>query len=1447
MESGDIYRVSSARLSSSNIWRNSTMEVFSKSSREEDDEEALKWAAIEKLPTYLRIRRGILTEAEGQAREIDIKHLGLLERRNLLERLVKIAEQDNEEFLLKLKNRIDRVGLDIPTIEVRFEHLNVEAEAYVGGRALPTIFNFSINMVEGFLSFLHILPSRKTPLPILQDVSGIIKPRRMTLLLGPPSSGKTTLLLALAGKLDADLKLSGRVTYNGHGMEEFVPERTSAYISQNDLHIGEMTVRETLAFSARCQGVGPRYEMLAELSRREKEANIMPDPDLDVYMKAAALEGQETNVVTDYILKILGLEVCADTMVGDEMIRGISGGQKKRLTTGEMLVGPARALFMDEISTGLDSSTTFQIVNSLRQSIHILNGTAVISLLQPAPETYDLFDDIILLSDGQIVYQGPRENVLEFFDYMGFKCPERKGVADFLQEVTSKKDQEQYWARKDDPYSFITAKEFAEAFQSFHVGRKLGDELATAFDKFKGHPAALTKNKYGVSQKELFKACTSREWLLMKRNSFVYIFKMTQLTLMAFITMTLFLRTEMSRETVADGGIYLGALFFTLIMIMFNGFSELAMTIMKLPVFFKQRDFLFYPAWSYALPTWILKIPITFVEVAIWVVMTYYVIGFDPNIERFFRQYLLLLCINQMASGLFRLMGALGRNIIVANTFGSFALLAVLVLGGFILTRDDIQKWWIWGYWISPMMYGQNAIAVNEFLGKSWQHVPANSTEPLGITILKSRGIFPEAHWYWIGVGATVGYILLFNFLFTLALKYLNPFGKPQAILSKEVLAEKNSNRTGELVELSSTGRNSVGNESRRSISSRTLSSRVGSITEPNSNRKRGMVLPFEPLSITFDEIRYAVDMPQEMKAQGITEDRLELLKGVSGAFRPGVLTALMGVSGAGKTTLMDVLAGRKTGGYIDGSISINGYPKKQETFARISGYCEQTDIHSPHVTVYESLVYSAWLRLPPEVDSTTRKMFIEEVMELVELTPIREALVGLPGVNGLSTEQRKRLTIAVELVANPSIIFMDEPTSGLDARAAAIVMRTVRNTVDTGRTVVCTIHQPSIDIFDAFDELFLLKRGGEEIYVGPLGCHSLHLIKYFEEINGVPKIKDGYNPATWMLEITSSAQEEALGVNFTEIYKNSEIYRRNKALIKELSAPPPGSKDLYFPTQYSQSFFTQCMACLWKQHLSYWRNPPYTAVRLMFTTFIALIFGTIFWDLGTKRRRQQDVLNAMGSMYAAVLFIGVQNASSVQPVVAIERTVFYRERAAGMYSATPYAIGQVVIELPYIFVQTIIYGVIVYSMIGFEWTASKFFWYLFFMYFTFLYFTFYGMMTVAVTPNHNIAAIVSSAFYAIWNLFSGFIVPRTRMPVWWRWYFWACPVSWTLYGLVASQFGDIKETFESGQSVEDFVRSYFGFRTEFIGVVAIVIVGISVLFGFIFAFSIKAFNFQKR
>uniref|UniRef100_A0A7N0V1X9 ABC transporter domain-containing protein n=1 Tax=Kalanchoe fedtschenkoi TaxID=63787 RepID=A0A7N0V1X9_KALFE len=1429
----EIVRSGSERENSSSIWRTDSADIFSKSVREEDDEEALKWAALEKLNTYSRVRRGIYIAEKGDVREVDIKKLGIIERKQLLERLVKIAEQDNENFLRKLKNRIDRVGLDIPTIEVRFEHLNVEAKVYVGSRGLPTVFNFFSNAAEAFLNYLHILPSRKKPLQILQDVSGIIKPRRLTLLLGPPSSGKTSLLLALAAKLDPDLKVSGIVTYNGHRMNEFVPQRSSAYISQHDLHIGEMTVRETLAFSARCQGIGARYDMLTELARREKEANIKPDPDIDIYMKAAAMEEQQAFVATDYIMKILGLETCADTLIGNHMIRGISGGQKKRVTTGEMLVGPAKTLLMDEISTGLDSSTTFQIVNALRQSIHILNGTAVTSLLQPAPETYDLFDDIILLSEGRIVYQGPRENVLEFFEEMGFKCPERKGVADFLQEVTSKKDQQQYWAHRDEPYRFITVKELAEAFQSFNIGQSLREELSHPFDKTKSHPAALTTKKYGATTKELLKACMSREVLLMKRNSFIYVFKAIQLTTLACICMTVFLRTTMHRNTILDGGLYMGAQYFAVTTIMFNGNAEMSMTISRLPVLYKQRDFQFYPAWAYAIPSWLVKIPLQLTDGAVWVALTYYVIGFDPSIERFFKQYLLFVSLTQMAMGLFRFIGAVARDIIVSNTCGSAALMVVLNLGGFLLSGDNVKPWWKWAYWCSPIMYAQNAIGVNEFLGRSWDHVPPNSSEPLGIQILKARGMFTEARWYWIGIGALIGFSLLFNLLYILALSYLHPIGKPRPILSEASLAERNASGTEvDIIPSSKQIRDAEGS---------------GSRTRMNiSSRNRGMILPFEPLSLTFDEVKYAVDMPQGMKDQGIKDDKLQLLNGVSGAFRPGVLTALMGVSGAGKTTLMDVLAGRKTGGYIEGFIKISGYSKNQKTFARIAGYCEQTDIHTPQVTVYESLLYSAWLRLSPDVDDATRKMFIEEVMELVELTSLRGALVGLPGVDGLSTEQRKRLTIAVELVANPSIIFMDEPTSGLDARAAAIVMRAVRNTVDTGRTVVCTIHQPSIDIFDVFDELVLLKRGGQQIYVGALGQHCSQLIKYFEDITGV-KMKNGQNPATWMLEVTSPAKEEILGIDFAETYKNSDLCRRNKEIVKELSTPPPGSKDLLFPTQYSQSYFTQFRACLWKKHWSYWRTPRYNAVRIVFVIFVALLYGTIYWDIGTKRRNIQDINNAMGSMYASVIFLGIQNTLSVQPILTIDRAVLYRERAAGMYAALPYAFAQALIEIPYILTQSILYGCIIYSTIGFEWEIQKFFCFLYFMFVALLYDTYFGLMAVAATPNQNVAYVATSALFSIWNLFSGFLIPVSRLPIWWRWNYYLSPFAWTLYGLAGSQFADVQDRLPNGQTVQQFLESYFGFHHDFIGYVALIVAGFALLFCFVFIFSIRSFNFQTR
>ncbi|VAI77408.1 unnamed protein product [Triticum turgidum subsp. durum] len=890
----------------------------------------------------------------------------------------------------------------------------------------------------------------------------------------------------------------------------------------------------------------------------------------------------------------------------------------------------------------------------------------------------------------------------------------------------------------------------------------------------------------------------------------------------------------MHTRNLDDGFVYVGALLFTLIVNMFNGFAELPLTITRLPVFFKHRDLLFYPAWIFTLPNVVLRIPFSMIESIVWVVVTYYTMGFAPEADRFFKQLLLVFLIQQMAGGLFRAIAGLCRSMIIAQTGGALFLLIFFVLGGFLLPKDFIPKWWIWGYWISPLVYGYNALAVNEFYSPRWmdKFVMDKNGVPkrLGMAMLEGANIFTDKNWFWIGAAGLLGFTIFFNVLFTLCLTYLDQEMREMRLSAR----------------LSNSSSNGISNGI----------SRVMSVGSNEAAPRRGMVLPFSPLSMCFDDVNYYVDMPAEMKQQGVTDDRLQLLRDVTGSFRPGVLTALMGVSGAGKTTLMDVLAGRKTGGYIEGDIRISGYPKNQATFARISGYCEQNDIHSPQVTIRESLIYSAFLRLPEkigdqDITDEIKIQFVDEVMELVELDNLKDALVGLPGISGLSTEQRKRLTIAVELVANPSIIFMDEPTSGLDARAAAIVMRTVRNTVDTGRTVVCTIHQPSIDIFEAFDELLLLKRGGQVIYSGKLGRNSQKMTEYFEAIPGVPKIKDKYNPATWMLEVSSVAAEVRLSMDFADYYRTSDLYKQNKVLVSQLSRPEPGTSDLYFPTEYSQSIIGQFKACLWKHWLTYWRSPDYNLVRFSFTLFTALLLGSIFWKIGTNMGDANTLRMVIGAMYTAVMFVGINNCATVQPIVSIERTVFYRERAAGMYSALPYAIAQVVMEIPYVFVQTSYYTLIVYAMMSFQWTAVKFFWFFFVSYFSFLYFTYYGMMTVSISPNHEVAGIFAAAFYSLFNLFSGFFIPRPKIPKWWIWYYWICPLAWTVYGLIVTQYGDMEDIItvpgQSNQTISYYITHHFGYHRSFMAVVAPVLVLFAVFFAFMYALCLKKLNFQTR
>lgn len=304
---------------------------------------------------------------------------------------------------------------------------------------------------------------------------------------------------------------------------------------------------------------------------------------------------------------------------------------QKRVTTGEVVVGPARALFADEISTGLDSNTTFQIMRSLRNLSHVLDTTVVVGLLQPAPETYDLFDDVILLAAGRVVFHGPREEILPFFQSLSIECPPRRGVPDFLQDVTLPSDQEKYWSDESRPWRYITPRTMQKEFAETPLARSIVDSLSQPFPSTPENVAALSYTPYGAPLTTLLRAVADRTWILQRRTKIFSIIRTTQVGLMAILLASVFWRQ--SRATVDDGNYYMAVLFFSLLYQLLGGTSEMHLLCDRLPVFYKQRGMKFYPGWTFAVSTFLLRVPYSFVESTIWTHIVYWLVGFEPSVR----------------------------------------------------------------------------------------------------------------------------------------------------------------------------------------------------------------------------------------------------------------------------------------------------------------------------------------------------------------------------------------------------------------------------------------------------------------------------------------------------------------------------------------------------------------------------------------------------------------------------------------------------------------------------------------------------------------------------------------------------------------------------------------------------------------------------------------------
>ncbi|KAG3237451.1 ABC transporter G family member 37, partial [Phytophthora idaei] len=757
-------------------------------------------------------------------------------------------------------------------------------------------------------------------------------------------------------------------------------------------------------------------------------------------------------------------------------------------------------------------------------------------------------------------------------------------------------------------------------------------------------------------------------------------------------------------------------------------------------------------------------IPVNLVVSFILGTFFYFMSGLTRTFEKYIVFFLVLVCFQHAISAYMTMLSSLSPSITVGQALAAISVSFFLLFSGNIILADLIPDYWIWMYWFSPVSWALRSNMLSEF--SSDRYTPVESA-----TLLDSFSISQGTEFIWLGIVVLLAYYFLFTTLNGMALHYIR-YEKYKGV-SVKPLTDKASDEDNVYVEVGTPG--------------------AGATKSGN-----GGGLPFTPSNLCIKDLEYFVTLPSGEEKQ--------LLRGITAHFEPGRMVALMGATGAGKTTLMDVIAGRKTGGRIVGDIIVNGEHKDPANFSRITAYCEQMDIHSEAATIYEALVFSANLRLPPNFTKEQRMNLVHETLDLLELTAISSAMVG-----GLSVEQKKRVTIGVEVVANPSVLFLDEPTSGLDARSALIVMRGVQSIARTGRTVLCTIHQPSISIFELFDGLLLLQRGGYTAYFGDLGVDSVKMLEYFASIPGTMEIRPQYNPATYMLEVIGAGIGRDVK-DYSVEYKNSELYKSNRERtlqLAEVSSDFVCHSTLNY-TPIATGFWNQLKELAKKQQLTYWRNPQYNFMRMFLFPLFGVIFGTTFYQLEADSVKR--INSHIGLIYNSMDFIGVINLMTVLEVTCAERAVFYRERMSNYYGPLPYSLSLWFAEVPYLIVVIVLFVTIEYWLVGWSDNGGDF---LFFMFVFYLYTsacTYVGQWMSALMPNEKVANVAVGALSCLFNLFSGYLLPRPAMKAGYKWFTYLMPSSYSLSALVGVQFGEVQDVIsvtEGGVTTDMTVAQY--------------------------------------
>ncbi|WPG98335.1 Hypothetical protein R9X50_00112400 [Acrodontium crateriforme] len=1278
---------------------------------------------------------------------------------------------DLEEIMRGNKALEEDAGIKAKQIGVWWNHLTVNGAG--GSKVFVSTFP---DAFTGFFGFpiryalrLLGLAGKSSNVKILRDFKGVVKPGEMVLVLGRPGSGCTTFLKVIANQRYGYTGVSGEVLYGPFGSKEFGKRYRgeAVYCQEDDVHHPTLTVGQTLKFALETKIPAKRAGGLPLAEVRDK--------------------------VVDMLLRMFNIEHTKNTIVGDPFVRGISGGERKRVSIAEMMITGAAIYSHDNSTRGLDASTAVDYAKSVRVMTNIWRTVSFVSLYQASENIYKQFDKVMVIDEGRQVFFGPAQEARAYFEGLGFALKPRQTTPDYLTGCTDPFERE-YAPGRDETNAPASSDDLVEAFEKSQYADRLKSEMEDYRSTVREEQEALEDFRTAVVQRKRHASKKSvytipfylQVWALMKRqfilkwqDRFSLVVSWITSIVIAILTGTVWLQQPKSSAGAFTRG---GVLFIALLFNCFQAFGELAGAMIGRPMLNKHRAYTFHRPSA----LWVAQIAIdlSFASVQIFVfsVLVYFMCGLVYEAGAFFTFVLIIITGYLAITLFFRTVGCLCPDFDSAIKFVAVIITLLVLTSGYLIQYQSQQVWLRWIFYINALGLGFAAMMINEF---SRIDLKCEGTSLIPYSV-PGREYNDIQHQVCTLRGSTAGMSTVSGSSYVeAAFSYApNQLWRNWGIVVVLVIAFLSCNVFfGEYVKWGAGGKTITffrkEDKTRQELNDRLLEKRK--LRGTKHEQQGGAELKIESKAVlTWEELCYDVPVPS---------GQLRLLRNIYGFVKPGQLTALMGASGAGKTTLLDVLASRKNIGVISGDKLIDGAPPGTD-FQRGTSYAEQLDVHEGTQTVREALRFSADLRQPYEVPQDEKYAYVEEIIALLEMEDIADAIIGDPTA-GLAVEQRKRVTIGVELAAKPELLlFLDEPTSGLDSQSAFNIVRFLRKLAAAGQAILCTIHQPNASLFENFDRLLLLQKGGETVYFGDIGKDAHVLIDYFHR-NGADCPPDA-NPAEWMLDAIGAGQSPRIGTrDWGDIWQDSDELAAVKEEITRIKADRKqavGALPKVEAKEFATPLWHQIKIVQKRTHKAFWRSPNYGFTRLFNHVAIALLTGLMFINLDDSRTSLQYRVFIVFQVTVLPALILAQ----VEPKYDLSRLIYYREAASKTYRQLPFALSMVLAEIPYSVLCAVGFFLPLYYIPGFQSAPSRAGYNFLVILITELFSVTLGQTVSALTPSTFIAVLFNPPIIIVFALLCGVTVPKPQIPGFWRsWLYQLDPFTRLIAGLVSTELHD--------------------------------------------------------